>query len=273
MNPRWRALLFLIFINAAWVAAAWTWTEREHWLWITPIALSINFLLLTYDQVLTFKGLESRRLEGQDSWGLLKTVHHLSERLKIREPMIFLIPHPSAQAFTYARSRKRARIFITEGTVRLLSPEELEAVLTFQLMAINSSLTILNYWAGAMLDLIYRAGLALEKSIAFVLGWAPKVSVWIVRPVMWLLQLALMSKRDFKKLDRQTAAKIGNPEDLARALWKMESYAQTRPWQNAWVFAHMCIVNPLDESSFLNQLHVQPPLKRRIKNLVGRYPL
>ncbi len=273
LNPKLRAAVFLIFINAAWIVASWTWTDREHWLWITPIALSINFLLLTYDQVLSFKGLETQRLEGQDPWGLLKTVHALSEKYKIQEPSLFLIPHASAQAFAYARSRKRARLFISEGTVRLLTKPELEAVLTFQLMAINNSLSILNYWSGALLDLIYRLGLVLEKSVAFALGWTPKISVWLLRPFMWALQLTLMSARDFQKLDRQTALRIDNPEDLARALWKMESYAQTLPWRNAWVFAHMCIVNPLDGTSLLNSLHVQPPLKRRIKNLVGRYPL
>lgn len=273
INPKLRAILFLIFINSVWIVASWTFTDREHWLWITPIALSINFLLLTYDQVLTFKGLESHPLEGQDPWGLLKTANALCARFQLPEPRIFLIPHQSAQAFAYGRSKRSSRIFISEGALRLLTKPELEAVLTFQLLSLKNSLSILNYWSGALLDLVYRLGLLLEKAVAFVLGWTPKISVWITRPFMWLLQLTLMSPKDFQKLDAQTASRLGHAEDLARALWKMESYAQTLPWHDAWVFAHMCIVSPLDGTQMLNSMHVQPPLKRRITNLVGRYPL
>lgn len=265
--------MFLIFINCAWIFASWLWTDRDHWMWITPIALSINFLLLTYDQVLSFKGLDSMKLEGQDPYGLLKTVHALCERFQIAVPAVFLIPHPSAQAFAYARTSRSSRLFVSEGTIKLLTKPELEAVLTFQLLAIKNSLSVLNYWAGALLDLVYRLGLALEKAVAFVFGWTPKISVWLIRPLMWFLQVVLMSPRDFQRLDGQVAARLGHAEDLARALWKMESYAQTLPFPDAWVFAHMCIVSPLDGTYFLNSVHVQPPLKRRIKHLTGRYPL
>ena len=81
-----------------------------------------------------------------------------------------------------------------------------------------------------------------------------------------------MTPMDFQKLDRRTSTMIDSPEDLARALWKMESYAQTQPWRESWVFAHMCIVSPLSYRSLQNFLRTQPPLKRRIKDLVGRYP-
>ena len=273
MNPKWRALTFLIFINLSWIGAAWAWTERDTWLWITPIALSINFLLLTYDQLLSFSRLERQPLVGQDPWGILKTVHRLSQRLEMVAPEIYTVAHPSAQVFAYARTRKHTRLFITEGAIRLLRPLELEAVLVFQLLSIDRSLPVLNYWVGAFFDLIFRAGTAVEKAFAFVFGWAPELAVWLIGPFSWILHFFLLSRTDFQKLDKRTAMRIDNPEDLARALWKMESYARTQPWRESWVFAHMCIVSPLDVSSLQNFLRVQPPMKRRIKDLLGRYPL
>ncbi|NJM09991.1 MAG: hypothetical protein HC883_03625 [Bdellovibrionaceae bacterium] len=273
MNPKWRVLTFLILINLAWILGSWAWTERETWLWITPIALSINLLLLTYDQVLTFSRLESRPLVGQDPWGILKTVHRLSQRFELPEPQVFLIPHPSAQVFSYARARAQTRLFLTEGAVQLLRPRELEAILTFQLMSMDRSIPLLNYWVGALLDLFYRVGSAFERAFALIFGWAPQLATWFIAPVSWVLHFLLLSSHDFQKLDRRTAAMIDNPEDLARALWKMESYAQTQPWRESWVFAHMCIVSPLDWKNIQNILRVQPPVKRRIKDLLGRYPL
>ena len=157
MNPKWRVWTFLVLANLAWITAAWAWTERETWLWITPIALSINFLLLTYDQVLTFSRLESQPWAGQDAWGLLKTVHRLSQRFELPDPQVYMIAHPSAQVFAYARTHRRPRLFVTEGALNLLHPRELEAALTFQLMSMDRSIPILNYWVGALLDLFYRA--------------------------------------------------------------------------------------------------------------------
>lgn len=266
VNPRWRILTFLVLANAAWIISAWAWMERENWLWITPIALSINFLLLTYDQVLRFSRLEGEPLLGQDPWGLLKIVHQVCTRLQLPEPAVFLVKHSSAHVFSYARSRKHTRIYLTEGALDLLSPKELEAVLTYHMVAVRGSLTVLNYWVGALLDMFYRLGRALENAVAFVFGWSPKIANFFMGPLIGVMRLLLLSREDYVKLDRETARLIDSPEDLASALWKMESYAHTQPWRESWVFAHMCTVSPLN-------LRVQPPLKGRIKNLVGRYPL
>ncbi|NJL24906.1 MAG: M48 family metalloprotease [Calothrix sp. SM1_5_4] len=273
MHPKVRVIVFLSLANAAWITAMWLWVDHSWWMWITPIALSINFLLLTYDQVLTFTRLHSEPLVGHDAWGLLKTVLALSESFQVEPPRLFLVSHPSAQVFCYGKSGRRTRLFVTEGLLKLLNPEELRAVLTFQLVAMNSSFNILNYWLGALIDLFFRVGRGLERAFAFVFGWAPPLAAWFVSPWTWLLHTTLLSPADFAKLDRETATRIDNPEDLARALWKMESYAQTQPWTDAWVFAHMCMVSPLAFRHVLKALHVQPPLKGRIKRLVGRYPL
>ncbi|HMN67890.1 MAG TPA: hypothetical protein PKC28_05060 [Bdellovibrionales bacterium] len=273
VNPKWRAGLFLALANAAWMWAAWQWTDREEWLWLTPIALSINFLLLTYDQILSFSRLESHRLEGQDPWGLLKIVHRLSEKFAVREPRVFLLSQPSAQIFSYARSGYATRLYVTEGALKLLTAGELEAALTFQMVAARRAQTILNYWVGAVLDLLYRLGRGIERAFAFVFGWTPALAAAFIRPFMWAMQWTLMSRRDFEKLDRETARLLTSPEDLARALWKMDAYAQTMPWRDPWVFAHMCIVSPLQKNHVFDRITLQPSLSSRIRRLTGRYPL
>jgi heat shock protein HtpX len=269
LHPKLRILLFVALANIVWMTAAWFTLERENWLWITSIALSINFLLLTYDQVLTFSKMKSEALRGQDPWGLLKTVHELARDFDHPEPKVYLLHQPCAQVFSYGRSRKNVRLLVTEGVLKLLSERELRAVLTFQMIAIDGSYGMLNYWLGAVVDLLFRASLGLERVFRFIFGWSPRLSSWFVGPWAWLLHRLLMSPGDFQRLDKATAAKLETPEDLAQALWKMEAYAQTQPWADPWVFAHMCMVSPLEFQMF----HVQPVLKSRIKNLLGRYPL
>lgn len=273
LNPKLRVALFLIGLNAAWVIAASLWLERSQWLWVTPFALSINFLLLAYDRVLTFSHLESEPLKGQDPWALLKLVHQMSEHFQVREPEVFLLRHPSAHIFAYAKTGRSTRLFVTEGLLNRLSPEELRAVLTYQMVAMQGSFTFLNYWLGASIDILLRSGRALEKVINFIFGWNPEIKGYFVSPFIWLFQTFLLGPRDFQGLDQKTSLKISHPEDLARALWKMDAYSQTRPWDEPWVFSHMCMVSPLAAKPLFRSLSPQPQLKSRIKRLVGRYPL
>ena len=273
LSPKLRIWIFLLVINAAWMTATWIWVERENWLWITPIALSINFLLLTYDQVLEFRSLLGQPLIGNDPWGLLKIVHELSEELKVSLPQIYLLDCPSAQIFAYAKTRRRTRLFVSEGALSLLTPRQLRAVLTFQMLSIRGQYNLLNYWMAAVLDLFFRVGQTIERAFKFVFGWAPPLSAWFIAPWMWLLRAALISSKDFQRLDAETARHLDNPEDLAHALWKMEAYAQTKPWPEPWIFAHMCMVSPLSLKRSQGFMRVQPPLKNRIQTLTGRYPL
>lgn len=273
LNPKVRVTLFVMVTNAAWILAATAWLDRSEWLWITPFALSINFLLLSYDQVLTFSHLESEPILGQDPWGLLKTVHQLSTQFEVQPPRVFLLRHPSAHVFSYAKTGHNARLFVTDGALKLLSPQELHAALTFQMVALKSSFAFLNYWLGASIDILLRLGRGMEKLCTIVFGWTPPIKSWFISPWIWLLQFFLLSPRDFQTLDSKTALKIAQPEDLARALWKMEAYAQTLPWNEPWVFSHMCMVSPLSAKPVFRTLRAQPSLRSRIKRLVGRYPL
>lgn len=273
LKPKWRMAFFLIGANLLWMTAAWTWTEREAWMWITPIALSINFLLLTYDQVLNFSALESRPLVGHDSWGVIRTLKALSAESGLPEPKVFLIEHSAAQVFSYARTSREPRLYVTSGALELLTAGELHAVLTHQMVAFSRTLPVLNYWMGAVLDLFYRLGRGAEKSFAFIFGWAPGIAGWVVQPAMWMLKFLLISSKDMQTVDRETARRLNRPEDLARALWKMQAYAQTRPWPKPWIFAHMCFVSPLEWKTLSAWMQAQPPVKNRIQNLLGRYPL
>lgn len=275
LNPKWRAVLFMAAANAIWVLAAVFWFSRAMWSWITPIALSINALLLTYDQVLSFARSQVNRVVGQDPWGVLNLVNELSERLKVPPPQVYIVSSSAAQILSYGMTGKSIRLLVTEGALNLLTRDELAAVVTYQLCAIQGSFHILNYWVGAAADMVLRAGRAGERLFGLVFGWSPKISVWLLKPLLWILHRGLLSSRDYTRLDQAAASHLPDPEPLARALWKLEAYAHTRPWAEAWVFAHMCMVSPLaTESGFVQHVpHIHPPLSGRIKTLIGRYPI
>ncbi len=282
LNPRWRVGLFLLSANAAWLSATWLWADRTTWLWILPIALSINALLVTYDQILSVRIVENNddadapealQLRGQDGWGLLRTVRELCERVHVEMPKVYLIERNSAQIFAYNRTRKSAQLFVTTGALDLLTPRQLRAVLTFELLVIRGSYHVLNYWLSAWLDLLNRFGRVVERAFRFVFGWTPPLAAWLIGPWVLFVHIFMLGRADFDRLDQAAMRLVDHPEDLAFALWKLDCYAQTRPWQDAWIFAHMFIVSPLRLPAWTNLLKVQPALPSRLKNIAGRYPL
>jgi heat shock protein HtpX len=247
-----------------------------------PIALSINALLLTYDQVLNFRiltlhdeadGPSYQLLQGQDGWGLLRTVRELCERLQQPVPQVHVVHRPYAQIFSYARTQRSAKLFITSGALDLLTPRQLRAVLVFELITIKNAYHVLNYWVGAWLDLWNRVGKWCERAFAFVFGWTPPLAAWLLSPWLAALHFFMIGRVDFSRLDREATRHVDHPEDLAFALWKLESYAQTQPWPDALTMAHMFIVSPMRLRPGVGLLRVQPPLQSRIKTIAGRYPL
>ena len=273
MHPKLRVILFLLLMNVAALACAALTLDRALWFWFTPIALSINVLLFTYDHVLEFTRPAGEPRRGRDEWGLLNLVHELSGTLGVRAPEVYVLERASAQAFIYSRFGGSSRLVITTGALNLLNPTERHALITHQLMMVRTSHAIINYWVGASADLVQRLGRGLERAFAFVFGWSPGLALWILRPVTWFLHFALLSPADFDRLDQATAARLPDPVDLARALWKLEAYAQTQPWADPWVFAHMCPVSPLGINPVTKAFRIQPPIRLRVQRLAGRYPL
>jgi len=62
-----------------------------------------------------------------------------------------------------------------------------------------------------------------------------------------------------------------NPEGLASALQKMETYARRRPMQINEATSHMFIVNPLSAKGLSNLFSTHPPLTERVKRLRNLY--
>ena len=273
LHPKLRVASLVVIANVVALALAAPALDRASWFWFAPIALSINLALLTYGVILDFDRLRGEALRGQDPWGVLKMINDASAAAGIRAPEVFAVERASAQALSYSRFGRRARVVLTTGALNLLNDDERAAVVTHQVLAIRQGLAVVNYWSGAIADLVHRVGRGAERAVAFVIGWTPPIANWLVRPVTYALNFILLSPADFTRLDRATAQALPDGTALARALWKMDAYAQTRPWPEPWTFANMCLVSPIPAGHVWQGLRVQPPIAARIEVLAGRFPI
>jgi heat shock protein HtpX len=85
-----------------------------------------------------------------------------------------------------------------------------------------------------------------------------------------LIQLAISRSREYEA-DATGARETGNPYALARALQKLDDYSRRIPMQASPTTAHLFIVAPLlGSGGIANLFSTHPPIKERIRRLIGR---
>jgi heat shock protein HtpX len=93
---------------------------------------------------------------------------------------------------------------------------------------------------------------------------APFMGVW--------LKLTIGNKSYF--LADQVAAKmLESPQQLAKVLWKLDTLRSTSPYCTPLSCTHHFIVNPLTGRTWSRYFHVQPSAEKRIRSLIGYYPI
>ena len=85
-----------------------------------------------------------------------------------------------------------------------------------------------------------------------------------------LIQLAVSRSREYQA-DASGAELAGNPYGLASALQKLEEYGKRVPPLNVSPsMNHLYISNPLSGQAFLRLFSTHPPIKERVRRLLGR---
>jgi heat shock protein HtpX len=196
-------------------------------------------------------------------------------------PKIYVIPSESPNAFATGRNPNHASVAVTRGILDLLDDEELEGVLAHELGHVRNrdiltssiaatlagAITMvarMGYWAslfggyGGRDDRNRGGGL----SGLFMIILAPIAAS--------LIQLAISRSREYEA-DATGAKETGNPYALARALQKLDAYSKRIPLQASPTTAHLFIVAPLlGSGGIANLFSTHPPIKERIRRLIGR---
>jgi heat shock protein HtpX len=207
-----------------------------------------------------------------------EVVERLSAKQGLPMPKIYLIPSDSPNAFATGRNPKHASVAVTHGILQLLDDEELahelghvrnRDILTSSIAAtLAGAITMvarMGYWASLFggyggRDDRDRGGGGLGGLFMIIL--APIAAS--------LIQLAISRSREYEA-DATGAKETGNPYALARALQKLDDYSRRIPMQASPTTAHLFIVAPLLGSGGIGNLFsTHPPIKERIRRLIGR---
>jgi heat shock protein HtpX len=247
------------------------------------LAGAMNFISYFYSDKIAIMSSGAQAVTREELPRVYQIVERLCAKTGLPMPKIFVIPTDSPNAFATGRNPEHASVAVTAGILDLLNDDEMEGVLAHELGHVRNRDILISSvaatFAGAVTILARMAGWAAMfgggggRDRERDGGPLAAIAMMIVAPIAALLiQMAVSRSREYQA-DATGAHFTGNPEALASALRKMESYATRRPLVASPATAHMYIIQPLlGGISFGNLFSTHPPTAERIARLTGMRP-
>ena len=196
-------------------------------------------------------------------------------------PKIYEIQSDCPNAFATGRNPKHATVAATTGIRRILSREELGAVMAHEMAHVGNRdtliMAVVATIAGAISMLAFMAQISAmfggmggrDRGGGGLIGL---LVVAIVMPLAAALVRAAISRTREFQADATGAKTSGNPYALASALEKLEMGAHSRPMKVAEGASHLFIVNPLSGKSMASLFSTHPPMEERLRRLRNTRP-
>ena len=201
---------------------------------------------------------------------LYDIIDRLRQRAGLPMPAVAIAPHSQPNAFATGRNAAHAVVCVTDGLMKLVTPDELEGVIAHELGHVRNRDMLLQTlsatMAGAITNLAHF-GLFAGGSDRRSTPLAPLAALLAPFGAM-IIQFAISRSREYKA-DATGAEISGKPLALASALGKLESAAKQIPMDVSPAMAPLAMVNPLSafRGGLAAMFSTHPPIGERIARL------
>ena len=240
------------------------------------LALLMNVGSYWFSDSIVLRMYNARELRPEEAPYLHTMVEELARNAGIPKPRVCIIPEEAPNAFATGRNPEHAVVAVTEGIMRLLSPEDLRGVLAHEVGHILNRDILIQTIAGVMGSVIVSLANILQFTAIFggnrdEEGGSNPVAAFalaLLAPVAAsLIQMAISRSREY--LADETGARLcGQPLALAGALYQLGRASGQIPMRHGNPStAEMFIVNPFFGSGMERLFSTHPPLEDRIQRL------
>lgn len=243
------------------------------------LALLMNVGSYWYSDKVVLRMYNARELSELEAPMIYTMVRELAMQASIPMPRICIVPEQAPNAFATGRNPEHSVVAVTEGIVRLLSPEELRGVLAHEIAHIANRDILIQTIAGVMASTI--VSIANFMQFAAIFGGARSSNeegggsnplmalvLALVAPIAAsLIQFAISRSREYLA-DASGAQYCRQPLALASALEKLQAWNQRIPMQNGNpTTAELFIVAPLFGGGFARLFSTHPDISDRVARL------
>ena len=248
----------------------------------TGIVIALGFAMIMnvgsywYSDKIVLSMYRARELAPEEAPYIHQIVAELAARANIPAPRICVIPEEAPNAFATGRDPEHGVVAVTEGIVRLLSPEELRGVLAHEIGHITNRDILIQTVAGVLGSAI--VAIANMMQFAAIFGGRNEngersnplalIAMAVLAPLAaTLIQMAISRSREY--LADDTGARLsGQPLALAGALGKLAAVNERVPMRNGSPSTEqMFIVTPLFGGGAAKLFSTHPDIHERIARL------
>ena len=278
MTSQIKTVLLLALLSAIIIMLGGLMVGRTGVIFAFRLALIMNVGSYWYSDKIVLSMYRARELAPEEAPYLHKIVEELSRNAGIPKPRICVVPEEAPNAFATGRNPENAVVAVTDGIMRLLSPEELRGVLAHEIGHIVNRDILIQTIAGVMGSAIVTLANIFQFTAIFGGnrdeeggGTNPiaAIALALLAPMAaGLIQMAISRSREYLA-DDTGAALCGQPLALAGALNKLGMASGQIPMQEGNPSTEqMFIVTPMYAHGGMASLFsTHPPLEERIRRL------
>ncbi|MEO8527861.1 MAG: M48 family metallopeptidase [Pseudolysinimonas sp.] len=273
-------LLFILIIGALSVVASFIVGDWSVSIWTVVVAIGyavIQYFLATRE-TLALAG--AREVTKADQPRLYRIVENLAITEGLPMPKVYVINDPAPNAFSTGRDPEHAVVAATTGILEIMTDSELEGVMAHEMGHVKNydirvSLIVfgLVLAIGLIADIIFRmlfwGGRSRNSNLggpAFLVIIAIGLVAAILAPIVAAVVQAAVSRQREYLADATSSLTTRNPEALATALEKLQTYSRPVARTNTSM-SHLWIADP-NRPGFMSKLFsTHPPIADRIARL------
>ena len=275
-----KTAFFLGLLSALVVAIGGALGGRGGLIMALGVAAAMNFFSYWFSDRIVLAVHRAQPVSREQAPQLYEILDRLTARSGIPMPRVYMLPEEAPNAFATGRSPQHAAVAVTAGIMRLLNRDELEGVLAHELAHVRNRDILISSVAATMASAVMVIASIARWSAIFGLGGrddrdGPSPIVLLATAILapfaaTLIQLAVSRSREYQA-DQSGAEMTHNPEGLASALEKLETYSKRIPMVTAAPASnHLFIVKPFSGEALTSLFSTHPPIRERIHRLTGR---
>jgi len=220
-----------------------------------------NVIAYFHSDKIAIATMRGKEVDAQTAPDLIEMVGRLSRNAGLPMPRVYICPQEAPNAFATGRNPKHAAVAVTQGTLKLLTYDELEGVMAHELSHVKNRDTLTSTVAATIAGAISALGWV------FMFGGRSRdvnpllaLLFVILAPVAaGIIQMAISRSREYVA-DADGAGIAGTPHGLISALQKLEAVNHRVPMGNQMPTQnHMFIVQPLTGKGGLAGLFATHP--------------
>jgi len=272
-----KTILLMVGLTVLLVLVGGALGGRQGTIFAFVVSLLINAVSYWFSDKIVLKMYGARQVTEAEAPLLYSVTQELAVRMNTPMPKVYIIPSDAPNAFATGRNPEHAAVAATEGILRILTRDELTAVMAHELSHVHNRDILISTIAAAIAGTITMVASIARWGFLFGGGQGRRddrdgspiaaIAMLILAPIAAaLIQMAISRSREYQA-DESGAHLCGNPMWLASALRKLEAGSQRIPMDATPTTAHLFIVNPLHGGGFSSLFSTHPPMEARIARL------